>query len=194
VQSASLAIYGDAGDRICDESAPHANGFSAEVCKAWETAFDSCAAPHTRKVLLRIGFVLGPGGGALQTLAGLAKWFLGGAAGNGCQYISWLHIDDFDRMVETAIARDDLLGAYNASSPYPVTNAQFMSELRHALGRPYSPPVPAPLVRLGAKLMGTEPELALTGRRCVPRRFEQAGFSFEYPDLAPALREILAQG
>jgi len=88
VQAGSLAIYGDAGDRICDESTPPGEGFSAHVCVLWEGAFDAVRTPETRKVLLRIGFALGREGGALETLARLPRFGLGGSAGSGQQYIS----------------------------------------------------------------------------------------------------------
>lgn len=192
VQSGSLAIYGDAGDRICDEGTPPGEGFSAHVCVLWERAFDAARTPATRKVLLRIGFALGRDGGALQTLARLARFGLGGSAGSGKQYISWLHAEDLNRMFAWSVERDDLEGVFNATGPTPVTNAEFMRTLRRALHRPWSPPVPSPFVRVGARLMGTEASLALTGRRCVPQRFLEEGFTFEYPHLHDALNDLLS--
>lgn len=190
VQAASLAIYGDAGERVCDESAPVGTGFSVETCLSWEAAFNSLALPATRKVLLRIGFALGRGEGALKTLAKLTKFYLGGSVGSGRQYISWLHVQDLNRMFLCCIKRDDVVGTYNATSEHPVTNAEFMRELRRALNRPWSPPVPEMAVRVGARLMGTESELALTGRRCVPKRFREMNFEFAYPRLAEALNDL----
>jgi len=191
VQASSLAIYGDAGARVCDEDAPAGSGFPAEVCLNWERAFNEAHSPSTRKVLLRIGFVLGPDGGALQTLGTLARWFIGGAAGSGHQYVSWLHMTDMNTMFRWGIERQNVAGVYNATAPQPVTNGAFMREVRRALHRPWCPPAPAPLVRLGARLLGTEGELALTGRRCIPRRFTKQGFTFAYPYPAPALRDLL---
>lgn len=190
VQAASLAIYGDAGERVCDESAPAGKGFSVETCLSWEAAFNSLQLPATRKVLLRIGFALGKGEGALGTLAKLTKFYLGGSVGSGRQYISWLHAQDLNEMFLWSIERDDMVGTYNATCENPVTNAEFMRELRHALNRPWSPPVPTLAVRVGARLMGTESELALTGRRCVPKRFSEMNFEFAYPRLTEALRNL----
>lgn len=119
------------------------------------------------------------------------RFFLGGRVGAGTQYISWLHIRDLNQMFLWAIERDDIEGVFNATGPNPVTNAEFMREMRRALGRPWSPPTPAVAVHLGAALMGTEAELALTGRRCIPRRFLEKGFVFEYPELSDALRNLL---
>jgi uncharacterized protein (TIGR01777 family) len=190
VQSGSLAIYGNPGDRVCDETSPPGEGFPVETCLRWEEAWNAADAPDTRKVLLRIGFALGRGGGALEPLERLARLFLGGAAGNGRQYISWLHEDDLNEMFRWSIEREDIAGVFNATGTNPVTNARFMEALRHALGRPWSPPAPAPLVRFGAWLMGSEANLALTGRRCVPARFTAAGFRFQHVGLEESLANL----
>jgi hypothetical protein len=191
IQAGSLAIYGDAHERLCDEHAPHGEGFSVGVCEQWEKAFDEYAALPVRQVFLRIGFVLGRDGGALDKLADLAKMFLGGATGSGRQYISWLHIQDFNRMCYWAIENARAQGVYNATGPTPVTNAEFMQSLRKTLHRPWSPPVPSFAVKIGATLMGTEADLALTGRRCVPQRLLDEGFQFKYTELQPALQQLL---
>lgn len=191
VQAASLAIYGDAGERVCDEAAPVGSGFSVEVCRQWEQAFNGQEVRSTRKVLLRIGFVLGAGGGALEPLARLARLGLGGPAGSGRQYISWLHIADLNRMVLWAIDSNNAAGTYNGTGPDPVTNREFMATLRTVVGRPWGPPIPAWMVGIGAWAMQTEPELVLTGRRCVPRRLVEEGFGFKHPALDSALAGIL---
>jgi uncharacterized protein (TIGR01777 family) len=190
VQAASLAIYGDTGARVLDESAPAGRGFSAETCVRWEAAFNSFELPATRKVILRIGFVLGRGGGALRTLARLARFYLGGTVGAGRQYVSWLHQRDFNRIVLWCVENEGAEGVYNATGPAPVTNAEFMCELRCALRRPWSPRVPAWAVRLGALLMGTEGELALHGRRALPERLIEQHFKFMYTNLEGALLDI----
>lgn len=190
VQSSSLAIYGNAGERWCDEDAPHGDGFSVDVCERWEEAFSKVSAPSMRKSVLRIGFAIGGGGGIIDFLARLTRWFLGGHVGNGRQFVSWIHVADLNRMFMQCIEDAETSGAYNATSTDPVTNAEFMRELRRVLRRPWSPPVPAPFAHLGAWLMGTEASLALTGRRCTPRRFIQRGFTFQFPNLRDALADI----
>jgi uncharacterized protein (TIGR01777 family) len=190
VQAASLAIYGDTRE-VCDESAPFGTGFSVDVCRQWEEAWSKMALPKTRASLLRIGFALGANGGALPTLANLARRGLGGTVGSGAQYISWLHVADLNQMFRWAIEREDMTGIFNATGPTPVTNREFMRVLRAVLNRPWSPPAPAWLVRIGAALMGTEASLALTGRRCVPKRFIEMGFAFRYTDLEATLQELL---
>ena len=194
VQSGSLAIYGDAGSRVCDENAPAGEGFPVEVCLKWERAFDSLELPRTRKVLLRIGFVLGRDGGAFPKLARLARFYLGGTTGGGRQYISWLHVRDFCRLVLWTVERETTEGVFNATGPCPVTNAEFMCELRCALRRPWSPRVPAWLVRVGSFILRTEAELALTGRRCIPERLVESGFKFMYTNLEFALADLVGEG
>lgn len=188
VQSGSLAIYGEPGERICDEASPHGTGFSVEVCKAWENAFDLAQTPATRKVFLRIGIVLGQGGGIMVPFHQLVKCFLGGTVGSGRQFISWIHEDDMNEIVRWAIERPEMSGTLNATCPNPVRNREFMWELRRVFDRPWSPPVPSWLVRLGARwIMRTEPDLALGGRGCVPTRLTSLGFEFRYDSVGKAL-------
>ena len=190
VQASGVGYYGDTGDCVADEDSPPGHDFPAEVCRQWEGAFDALNLPATRKGILRLGVVLGRDGGALPMLEKLTRWFLGGAVGNGKQFISWIHVADVVRMFEAAVEQTDLSGVFNSTSPRPVTNKEFMRELRRALHRPWSPPVPAPFARAGAWLMGTDGELALTSTRCVPRRFVQHGFDFQFPNLRDALASL----
>ena len=191
IQTSAVGIYGDAGDKVCDESTPAGAGFLGEVCQRWEKAFDESPTPGVRRVVLRLGVVLGREGGAFPPLALLARWFLGGAVGRGRQYISWLHLADAVRMYRDAIDREDFQGVYVAASPQPATNAQFMRQLRAAVHRPWSPPVPASAVRVGGWVAGINAELALTGQRCAPRRLMGQGFAYEFPELQRALGELV---
>jgi hypothetical protein len=190
VQAGAVGFYGDSKDRLCDEYSPAGSDTLAGICQPWEDTFNSASAPKTRRVLLRIGFVLGRDGGALPVLAGLVKWFLGGTAGSGGQFISWIHVGDLSRMFIEAIERDELNGTFNAVGSNPVTNREFMGELRRALHRPWSPPAPEWAVKLGSRLMGTEPSLALAGCRVAPKRFLEAGFKFQFPGLPSALKQL----
>jgi uncharacterized protein (TIGR01777 family) len=193
IQATSLAIYGDSAERINDEYAPPGSGFAAEVCQRWEELIHEMELPSTRRVILRIGLVLGRGSDNLTPLVQLTKSYLGGSMGNGKQYISWIHVNDLSEMFRWSVERPYVQGVYNATSPNPVANLEFMRELRTAIGRPWSPPIPGFAVKLGAKLvLRTEPSLVLTSRRCVPRRFQQQGFEFRHPDLVQALRHVLA--
>lgn len=191
IQAGSLAIFGDT-TQLCDENAPHADGFSAHVCKLWEEEFFRETFHKTRQVLFRIGFVLGKDGGALEPLKNLAKFNLGGTIGSGGQYISWLHIDDLNAMILEAIEKANYQGTYNATGPTPVTNKEFMETLRTAMGKGWALPTPSLIVKLGAyTVMRTDPSLALTGRNCIPKRLLDSGFTFQYTDLSNTLKELV---
>jgi hypothetical protein len=191
VQASAVGYYGNAGNQWCDETAPSGRTPLAEVCRVWEQACHAAASLHTRRVIIRIGMVLGRDGGALPILAHMTKWFMGGAAGNGKQYISWIHIADLTRMFRLAIEPENYLdGTYNAVAPDPATNAEFMRVLRHALFRPWCPPTPAWGVKIASWLTQTEPSLALDGCRCAPKRFLEAGFEYKFPDLRSALKNL----
>ena len=190
VQASATGFYGDTGDRLCDESAPNGHDALSKICRDWENAFTAARLPHTRKASLRIGFVLGRDGGALPVLSRLTKLFFGGAVGSGKQFISWIHLADLVQMFAAAVEDEKLSGTLNAVAPGAVTNAEFMRGLRRALHRPWSPPAPEFAVKLGARLMGSEPSLALVSQRCTPKRFSDAGFQFQFSELAPALNDL----
>lgn len=191
VQASAVGIYGDAGDRLCDESAPRGSDFMAEVCEQWEAAFRAALAPNTRRVVLRFGVALGRDGGALPMLARLARWGLGGTVGSGTQYMSWIHIDDLTSVVQRAIDSGTMTGPYNTATHTAATNAAFMRRLRRAVHRPWSPPAPAFAVEIGSYIIGTEPSIALHGQRCIPRRLDEAGFAFAHEDLGETLAGLL---
>jgi hypothetical protein len=193
VQASATGFYGDTGDTVCDEDTPAGNGTLAEICKKWEGAFSTAALTQTRKVCLRIGFVLGREGGALPVLCKMTRLFLGGAAGSGRQYVSWVHLTDLVAMFKAATVGEQFQGIFNAIAPNAVTNAELMRELRRVLHRPWSPPAPEFAVKLGARLMGSEGSLALASQRSVPRRFQEAGFPFRFSGLEEALKDLCAK-
>lgn len=192
VQASGVGYYGDTGDQVVDEDTQPGSDFPAEVCRQWEGAFNALDLRATRKVVLRLGIVLGRDGGALPVLEKLTGWFLGGAVGSGRQFLSWIHLADLIQMFVSAIERPELIGVFNATAPAAVTNREFMHELRRALHRPWSPPVPTPFVRAGAWLMGSEGKLALLSSRCAPRRFLEHGFQFQFPTLRDAFANLYA--
>jgi len=191
IQSGTAHIYGDTDDQILDESSPVGTGFAPQVGLAWEAALAELALPSVRTVMLRISFVLGRDGGALATLSRLARLGLGGGIGTGRQFISWIHETDLHRIIHRAIVDDSMRGVYVVTAPNPVPNRDFMRLLRRAVHRPWSPPVPAVLVRIGSVILRTDPELALLGRRCVPTRIMHEGFTFQFPNLEGALADLL---
>jgi uncharacterized protein (TIGR01777 family) len=192
VQCSATGYYGNAGDRFCDESLASGPGFLAEVCRRWEETFQALDLPEVRRVVLRIGVVLDPEHGALPPLVKLTRRFAGGAAGSGRQYLSWIHREDLLTIFHAVLTRPELAGTYNACAPAPVTNTEFMRELRGVLGRPWCPPAPEFVVRLAAaRLLGVEPNLALHGQRCTSQRLQAAGVTFAHPAVGAALRDLL---
>lgn len=192
IQCSATGYYGNAGDRFCDETLGSGPGFLAETCRQWEEAFAAVDLPEVRRVVFRLGVVLDAEQGALPALVKLTRRYLGGTAGTGRQYFSWVHRDDLLDVFQAALTRSDLTGIYNVCSPAPVSNAELMRELRAVLGRPWVPPAPEFMVRLVAsRLMGTEPNLVLHGQRCRPHRLQEAGLVFRYPALGTALRNLL---
>jgi uncharacterized protein (TIGR01777 family) len=191
VQMSTLAIYGDAGEPVLDESAPPAGDppQMAGVARAWEESAAGITAQ--RRVTLRTGIVFDPGTPAFDRLTGFVRWGLGGTMGSGRQWISWLHVDDLCAIMRHCIDDSALSGVVHATSPYPVRNRDLMATLRRALHRPVGLPSPEPVVRFGSVFMGTDPMLALTGRRCIPRRLLDAGFTFAHPDLESAVTDLL---
>lgn len=190
VQASATGFYGDTKENLCDENSPAGNDSLAGICQKWEAAFDSVVAPATRKVTLRIGFVLGREAGALPVLSKLTKFFLGGAVGNGRQFISWIHLADLVQIFLAAIENEKLAGTFNAVAPQPVTNADFMRELRRVLDRPWSPPAPVFAVKIGSWLLGTEASLALVSQRCSSQKIQATGFGFQFSEVRAALENL----
>jgi uncharacterized protein (TIGR01777 family) len=191
VQMSTAHIYGDPPERVCDEDSPFGYGLAPFVGREWEAALARAVLPQMRAVVLRTSFVLGKNGGALPRLAALARFGLGGKCGTGRQGISWIHEADMNQLLTRAILDEGMTGAYLATSPNPVSNAEFMRCLRQTLGMPIGLPALSWMVRLGAPLfLRTDPELALYGRYCVSRRLRDEKFDFHFPDLKSALTQI----
>ncbi|GLW31970.1 TIGR01777 family oxidoreductase [Actinoplanes regularis] len=191
LQMSTLAIYGDAGEEALDESAPSAEGppQMAGVARAWEEAAAELTA--ARRVTLRTSIVFDRGAPAFDRLTDFVRWGLGGRMGSGRQWISWLHIDDLCAIVRHCLDDARLSGIVHAASPSPVRNSELMATLRRATGHAVGLPTPAPLVRLGSVFLRADPLLVLTGRRCVPKRLRESGFEFTYPELGPAVADLL---
>jgi uncharacterized protein (TIGR01777 family) len=190
VQASATGFYGDTADHLSHEASPVGSNALADICRRWENAFHAANLPVTRKVVLRIGFVLGRDGGALPVLSRLTKGFFGGSVGNGKQYISWIHLADLVRIFSVAVEQERFLGTFNAVAPNAVTNAEFMRDLRRALHRPWSPPVPIFAVHLGSRLLGSEAALALMSSRCEPKGLLAEEFKFQFAGLVEALKDL----
>lgn len=174
-----------------EPGAPRSWRFSIEVARAWEAALDAAPTPGTRKVAMRSAMTMSPDrGGIFDVLYTLARRGLGGPAGDGRQYVSWIHERDFIRAVEWLIEHEDVAGPVNLAAPNPLPNAEFMRILRRAAGAGWSFAQPRWLLELGAVFMRTETELLLKSRRVIPGRLLEAGFAFEFPEWAAAAADL----
>lgn len=192
VCASAVGYYGDRGEEPLTEESPPGTGFLPEVCREWEAASGPAARKGIRVVLLRIGMVLSPNGGALSRMLPLFRAGLGGVIGGGRQYVSWVSLDDLAGIVLHALAREDLRGPVNAVAPRPVTNREFTGELGKALSRPTPLPVPAFALRLA---VGREmaDDLLLASARVLPRRLEETGYPFRHSAIREALRDLLGK-
>jgi uncharacterized protein (TIGR01777 family) len=184
VNASAVGFYGPHGDEELDETAPAGEGFLAEVCRRWETEAFRARTLDVRVVALRLGVVLGPGGGALAKMLLPFRAALGGPLGSGRQWMSWVHRSDVVGLVLAALASDAYAGAVNATSPTAVRNRDFTTALAKAVHRPAFLGVPGFALRLA---LGEMADMLLTGQRVVPAAARAAGYEFRHPDLAAAL-------
>jgi len=187
LSASAIGIYGPHKSEALTEESAVGSDFLATVCVAWEAAASE-AARTTRVVLLRTGLVLDRDAGALPQIALPFKLFAGGRAGSGDQSWSWIHHEDWTRLVRWAIDTDGITGALNLTAPNPVTNREFTRALGRALHRPTLAPAPAFALRLMLGEMADA--LILAGQRVLPAKAESHGFAFRYADAGAALRAI----
>jgi uncharacterized protein (TIGR01777 family) len=188
----SATIYRHAEDHPQNEASGEiGEGFSIEVCQAWEKAFFDNETPHTRKIALRMGIALGNSGSVMPRLLNLVKLGMGGPQGNGNQYIAWVHEHDAARSTQFLLDHPEMEGIYNCTAPYAEKNASFMHILRKAYGMPIGLPAPEWLLSIGALVIGTEHELILKCRWVMPQRLLDAGFTFQYEKAEEAIAEIV---
>ena len=202
LQASTATIYDHRYDAANDEAtgviggpaaaaAPDTWRFSLGVARAWESAAAESCPPGCRLVLLRSAMTMSPDpGGVFDVLLGLARHGLGGTSGDGRQYVSWIHDEDFVRSVRFLIDRADLSGPINLTSPHPLPNAAFMCDLRHAWGVRLGLPATDWMLAVGAFFLRTETELILKSRRVVPTRLSDAGFTFSFPDWLVAAADL----
>jgi NAD dependent epimerase/dehydratase family enzyme len=164
--------------------------FSVQVCKLWEKTFFEQRVPFTRKIALRTAITLGEGG-VITPYLNLCKFGLGGRHGHGKQMFSWVHVKDLARMIEWLFENEKAEGIYNCVAPDVVSNYSFMKTLRQVTGNNIGLPAPVWMLEAGAFIICTETELMLKSRWVVPARALQEGFTFNYPLLKDAFREII---
>jgi uncharacterized protein (TIGR01777 family) len=188
VNASAIGIYGPRDASPIDESAQAGQGFLAAVCAQWEKEALKAEKSGARVVLLRTGIVLDPSGGALAKMLPPFCLGLGGPLGSGEQMMSWVHIDDEVAAIRACLENTALKGPVNLTAPHPVTMKEFARALGRALHRPAAAPVPAFVLKIA---LGEMSEMLLTGQNVVPRKLQDAGFSFRYPDLDGALKDLL---
>lgn len=189
ISGSAIGIYGDQGDRRLSEDSPLIQGgFGQRLCAAWEAAAGGHSTRSLRTIIVRTGLVVGAGGGFLTPMIRSFRLGLGGALGQGTQYMSWIHLEDVLRLIMTLLERSDASGIFNLTAPEPVTNLEFTQSLAKALGRRAKLPMPASLLHL---MMGERAGLLLESQRVIPERAAALGYSFRYETLAPALNQVL---
>jgi uncharacterized protein (TIGR01777 family) len=187
VCASAVGYYGSRGDELLDESAPPGSGFLPEVCVAWEKEARAAAALGMRVALIRIGVVLDPRGGALARMLPPFRWGVGGRLGSGRQWMSWIHLADLVELFRFTMEKP-ISGVLNGVAPFPVPNREFTQELARAVHRPAWFPVPQFALKT---LFGEMAEVLLASQRVTPRAAESAGFRFQFPQLGPALDDLV---
>ena len=189
ISGSAIGYYGDQGDAVLTELSTTRTDFSQQLCVDWENEAKRAEQFGVRVCLIRTGLVLGDGGGLLQRMLLPFKLGLGGRLGNGQQWMSWIHREDWIAIALRMITDLSMQGAYNATAPTPVTNNEFTRALAQGLKRPALLPVPACLLKM---LLGEMSGLVLGSQRVVPERLLAEGFNFQYADLSSALTEVLS--
>jgi uncharacterized protein (TIGR01777 family) len=189
VNASAIGYYGDRGDQPLTEDSAQGAGFLAELCAAWEQATAPAVTAGIRVVLLRIGVVLSPEGGALAKMLPSFRLGLGARVGDGRQFLSWIGRDDLVRAILFALEQDELSGPVNGVAPSPVRNAELTRTLGQVLRRPAFFVAPAFVLRAALGEMARE--TLLSGARVLPQKLESAGFRFEHPELRALLRHEL---
>ena len=190
ISGSAIGYYGDQGDTVLTEQSATHKDFSEQLCADWENEAKKAEQLGVRVCLIRTGLVLGDGGGLLQRMLLPFRLGLGGRLGNGQQWMSWIHRQDWITIAQMMMTDSSMQGAYNATAPNPVTNSEFTRTLAHCLNRPALFPVPAWLLKF---LLGEMSGLVLGSQRVMPERRLAKGFKFQYPDLSSAFNQILSR-
>lgn len=190
ISASAIGYYGHRGNQIVKESDPPGEkGFLPESVMAWENAINEVAETGIRTVAFRIGIILSTQGGALEKMLLPFKFFNGAYFGDGSMYYSWIHIDDMARMFVQAIEDEKMNGFYNGVAPTPATNKEIVYATKKALDRPaLILPAPAAVLRLA---MGEMADMILHSTKVSSEKIEKTGFQFRFPDLVPAIKDLL---
>jgi uncharacterized protein len=189
VSQSAVGYYGNRGDETIDESSTPGDSFDARVCVEWEAAAHEVEAAGVRLAIVRTGQVMEPDGGILGELLLPFKLGLGGPLAGGRQWVPWIHLSDEVGILVWALDTESVSGVVNGSAPNPVTNKEWSKALGRALGRPAILPIPgfAVEVKFG-KEFG---KIAQGGQKVLPRRTEELGYAFKWPEIDAALRDLV---
>jgi hypothetical protein len=190
ISTSAVGYYGYGQESVLTEAAAPGHDFLATLARDWEAEAMGAAAKGVRVVVARFGIVLGTDGGALANMLPAFRFFAGGPLGSGRQWFPWIHIEDLCAAIHFLYERNDLAGAFNLCGPYPVRNRELAQTLGRILGRPAVLPTPALALKL---LLGEMAGMLLASQRAVPARLLGAGFTFKYPQLEAALRNLLGR-
>ncbi len=187
VSGSAIGYYGTSESMAFDETSSSGNDFLAQVCQNWEAEAEKVTEYGVRLVILRVGIVLA-NGGALGKMIGPFKMFAGGPIGSGKQWFSWIHLDDLVNLICKAVEDRSMSGVYNATAPNPVRMGQLCQTLGEVMNRPSWLPVPDFVLEI---LLGDGAIVVLGGQQVLPKQTQQSGFNYKYPELKPALAEIV---
>lgn len=187
VNASAVGYYGDRGDEELTEASTPGTDRLSLICIEWERATEAAREAGVRVTMIRVGMVLDARGGALPLIARPFKLFAGGWVGSGRQVMSWVHIDDLVGIIVWALENDQVSGPVNGTSPNPVTNREFSRTLARVLRRPCWLPVPKFMLKLG---LGGAATVAISSQRVQPTQALEGGYTFQFPELDPALREL----
>jgi len=204
MNASTATIYRHALDKEMDEAtgeiggnepnAPSTWRFSIDVATSWEEAFFSATTPRTRKVALRSAITMSPdAGGIFAELLRLVRFGLGGTAGSGEQFVSWIHEADFIRSIDYLVEHEEIQGPVNLAAPNPLPNREFMRSLRQAWGTQFGLSANRPMLEIGALFLRTETELILKSRRVVPWLLLQSGLQFQFPEWPAAANDLVSR-
>ena len=188
IQASAVGYYGPSGSEVLTESSPPGNDFQANVCVEWEKSTKPVGAMGVRRAIIRTGLVLTLEGGPLPIVVLQYKLFAGGKLGDGRQWWPWIHMDDEVNAIAFLLESKTAEGPYNLTAPNPLTNNDFGKVVGQVLNRPHLIPVPAFALKL---ILGEISTLVLDGQRAIPKRLQEAGYTFKYAEAKPALTDLL---
>ena len=188
VQASAVGYYGFSEDEIIDEAAPSGDDFFSQVQQHHEKNTEILESMGIRRVLIRTGLVLDKDEGSLQYFLLQFRLFAGGRLGSGEQYYSWIHIKDEAAAIRKLLEDDRAEGPFNLTAPNPVKNKEFAKILGNVMNKPAFFVVPTFLLKL---VLGEVAAIVLKGQRVVPKKLQDLGYKFQYPELEGALRDVL---